>query len=111
MQINIKNRTYYVFNDMINIKDFDSSLLNIDKKSYKNIGIYNIRYITIKKLVIMSINSVNLLHLIIGKANGYIEENNGNKNLVCPSKNGNKEVLAKFTKLLDEICDWENKWR
>ena len=33
MQINIKNRTYYVFNDMINIKDFDSSLLNIDKKS------------------------------------------------------------------------------
>ena len=51
----------------------------------------------------MSINSVNLLHLIIGKANGYIEENNGNKNLVCPSKNGNKEVLAKFTKLLDEI--------
>ena len=53
----------------------------------------------------MSINSVNLLHLIIGKANGYIEENNGNKNLVCPSKNGNKEVLGKFTKLLDEICD------
>ena len=51
----------------------------------------------------MSINSVNLLHLIIGKANGYIEENNGNKNLVFPSKNGNKEVLAKFTKLLDEI--------
>ena len=35
---------------MINIKDFDSSLLNIDKKSYKNIGIYNIGYITIKKL-------------------------------------------------------------
>ena len=50
MQINIKNRTYYVFNDMINIKDFGSSLLNIDKKSYKNIGIYNIRYITIKKI-------------------------------------------------------------
>ena len=35
---------------MINIKDFDLSLLNIDKKSYKNIGIYNIGYITIKKL-------------------------------------------------------------
>ena len=41
-QINIKYGTYYFFNDMINIKDFDSSLLKIDKKSYKNIGIYNI---------------------------------------------------------------------
>ena len=48
-QIDIKNRTYYVFNDMVNIKDFDLSLLKIDKNSYKNIGIYNIRYITIKK--------------------------------------------------------------
>ena len=48
-QINIKNQTYYFFNDMINIKDFDSSLLKIDKKSYKNIDIYNIVYIIIKK--------------------------------------------------------------
>ena len=32
-QINIKNQTYYFFNDMINIKDFDSNLLKIDKKS------------------------------------------------------------------------------
>ena len=47
-QINIKNRTYYFINDMINIKDFDSTLLKIDKKSYKNIGIYNTGYITIK---------------------------------------------------------------
>ena len=41
-QINIKNRTYYFFNGIINIKDFDSSLLKINKKSYKDIGIYNI---------------------------------------------------------------------
>ena len=41
-QINIKNRTYYFYNDMINIKDFDLKLIKIDKKSYKNIGIYNI---------------------------------------------------------------------
>ena len=41
-QINIKNRTYCFFNDMINIKDFDLSLTKIEKKSYKNIGIYNI---------------------------------------------------------------------
>ena len=49
-QINIKNRTYYFFNNMIKIKDFDSSLIKIDKKSYKNIGIYNTGYITIKKI-------------------------------------------------------------
>ena len=54
-QISIKNDTYYFFNDMTNIKDFDSSLLKIDKKSYKNIGITNNGYITIKKLLIMKI--------------------------------------------------------
>ena len=48
-QIDIKNRTYYFYNDMINIKKFDSNLLKIDKKSYKDIGIYNIGYIIIKK--------------------------------------------------------------
>ena len=53
MQIHIKNRTYYFFNDMINIKDFDSSLKKIDTKSYKHIGIYNSGYITTKKLMIM----------------------------------------------------------
>ena len=54
-QISIKNHTYYFFNDMTNIKDFDSSLLKIDKKSYKNIGITNNGYITTKKLLIMKI--------------------------------------------------------
>ena len=48
-QINIKNRTYYLLNDMINIKDFHSSLVKIGKKSCKNIGIYNISYTKIKK--------------------------------------------------------------
>ena len=66
-QINIENRTYYFYNDMINIKDFDARLLKIDKKSYKNIGIYNIGYITIKKIDdCESIYSVNPLHLHIG---------------------------------------------
>ena len=47
-EINIKNRTYYFFDDMINIEDFDPNLLKIDKKLYKNINIYYIRYITMK---------------------------------------------------------------
>ena len=49
-QIDIKNRTYYFYNDKINIKDVESNLLKIDRKSYKNIGISNIGYITIKKI-------------------------------------------------------------
>ena len=49
-QINIKNRTYYFYNNIINIKHFERNLLKIGRKSYKNIGIYNIGYITIKKI-------------------------------------------------------------
>ena len=67
-EINIKNRTYYFFNDMINIKDFNSSSLKLGKKSYKDIGIYNIGYITIKEIdVYENICCVNSLYLIIGK--------------------------------------------
>ena len=45
----IKNRTYYFYNDIIYVKNFDTRLLKIDKKPYKSIGIYNIGYITIIK--------------------------------------------------------------
>ena len=38
-QIDIKNGTYYFYSDMIDIKTFDSDLLKIDKKSYKDNGI------------------------------------------------------------------------
>ena len=54
-QINIKIRTYYFYNDIIDLENFDLSLSKIDKKSYKDIVIYNIGYITIKKLVIIKI--------------------------------------------------------
>ena len=56
--INIKNRINYFFNDMISIEDLDSSLLKIEKKAYKNIGIYYTGYITIKKLMIIKIFTV-----------------------------------------------------
>ena len=38
-QIDIKNRTYYIYNDIIDLKDFDARFLKINKKSYKNIGV------------------------------------------------------------------------
>ena len=103
-QINIKNCTYYFFNDMINIKDFDSTLIQLDKKSYRIIGIYNISYITIKKLDdYENIDNVNPLYLIIGKADGYIEENNGKYIQFLLLQMVIKKILEKFIKLSDEI--------
>ena len=93
-QIKIKNRTYYFYNDIINLKDFDSNLLKIDKKSYKNIDIYYIGYITIKKIDdCENIYSVNPLYLLVNHASGYIKEKNGNKYLIFDSVDENKEVL------------------
>ena len=62
-QVNIKNRTYYFYNDLINIKDFDPKLLKLDKNSYKNIDIYYIGYIAKKDEY--KINSVNPLYLLV----------------------------------------------
>ena len=68
-QINNKNRTYLFYNEMINLKNFTSNLLKIDKKSYKNIGVYNIGYITIKKIDnYESVYSVNPLYLQVNHA-------------------------------------------
>ena len=69
-EINIKNRTYYFFDDMINIKDFDPNLLKTDKKSYKNIDIYYVGYITMKDSV--KIISVNPFYIIINEVDGTI---------------------------------------
>ena len=96
-QINIKNWTYYFYNDIIDLKDFDAKLLKNDKKSYKSLDIYYISYITIKKIDdYESIYSVNPLYLRIDDARGYIEEKNGNEYLIFDSVNENKEVFKKY---------------
>ena len=102
-EINIKNQTYYFFNDMINIANFDPNLLKIDKKLYKNIDIYYIGYITIKDSDYVKIKSVNPLYLIISKVDGYFEEKNENKCLIPDSTNKNKEVSKKYAELWDGI--------
>ena len=95
-QINIKNRTYYFYNGIIDLENFDARLLKIEKKSYKNIDIYNIGYITKKKIDdCKNINSVNSLYLGITHVNGYIEEKGVNKYLVFDSTDKNKELLKK----------------
>ena len=77
-QREIKNRIYYFYNDMINLENFDSNLLKIDKKLYKGINIYGIGYITIKKIdECKNIYHVNPLYLLVNYACGYTEEKNG----------------------------------
>ena len=121
-QVNFKNRIYYFYNDMINIKNFEPSLLNIDKKSFKDVGIYNIGYITIKKTDdCKNIYSVNPLYLLIDHASGYIEEKGVNKYLVFDSTDENKELLKKYNDVFNGIrnkikkisgdeCDYEKDY-
>ena len=105
-QINIKNWTYYFYNDIIDIENFDAGLLKIDKKSYKDINIYNIGYVTKKKIGnCMNINSVNPLYLGITHLNGYTEEKDMNKYLVFDSTDENQELLKKYNDVFNGIKD------
>ena len=80
---------------MINIKTFDSNLFKINKKPYKDTGIYNVGYITIKKINdYENTYRVSPLYLIIAHASGYIEEKDVNKYLVFDSTDENKELFT-----------------
>ena len=114
-QINIKNRTYYFYNDIIDLENFDAKLLRTDKKSYKDIGIYNIGYVTKKKSgSCMNINSVNPLYLGITYANGYIEEKvdstNGNKGLLKKYNDTFNGIRDKIGEINNNECDYEKEY-
>ena len=103
-QINIENRTYYFYNNIIYLRDFRWNLLKIDRELYKNIDIYYSGYILIKKIDdYESIYSLNPLNLLIDHASRYIEEKNGNKYLIFDSVDENKEVLIKYRDIWDRI--------
>ena len=104
-EINRKYQIYYFFDDMINIKDCDSNLLKIDKKSYNNIDISYIGYIPMKDSDYAKINSANPLYLINEKVDRCVEEKNGNKCLTLVSTSKNKQVLIKYTKFWDKTKD------
>ena len=113
-QINI-NQTYYFYNDIIDLENFDASLLKIDKKPYKDIGIYNIGYITKKKIDdCKNINSVNPLYLNITHANGYIEEKGVNQYLVFELIKKYNDVFNGIRDKIKEInsneCDYEKDY-
>ena len=97
-------------------------MLEIDKKSYKDICIYKIGYITIKKVDdYENIYSVNPLYLTSNHASGYIEEKGANKYLVFDSIDENKELLKKYNDVFNGIrnkikkisgnkCDYEKDY-
>ena len=81
-------------------------MLKLDKKSYKDIGIYNIAYITIKQIGdCKNIYSVNPLYLRITHTSGYIEEINESKYLFFEPIDENKELLKKYNDVFDGIRD------
>ena len=103
-QLNIKNRTYYFYNDIINLKDFDPSLLKLDKKeSLLNIDIYYIGYDTRKPEY--NINSVNPLYLLIRELDGFIDEIEGSKYLNIALTDIDEDVLLRYVEVWERIKD------
>ena len=114
-EINIENRTYYFYNDIIDIKTFDPNNLKLDKKTYKDLDIYNIEYVIIKKIGdCYDVNSVNPLYLRTDNASGYTEEINEDKYLVFDVRDKNKELLKRyddvFNGLIDKIRKIADDW-
>ena len=114
-QTNIKNRTYCFYNDIIDIKTFDSNMLKLSKKLYKDLDIYNIGYVTIKQIGYgCDVNSVNPLYLRINNASGYIKEINKDKYLIFNDTDKNKELLEKydnvFSGIMSKIKKIDDDW-
>ena len=105
-EINIKEQTYYFYNDIIDLKTLDSKNLKLDKKTYKDLGIYNIGYVTKKKIGdCYDGNSVNPLYLRINNASGCIEEKDSNKYLIFDSTDENKKLLKRYNDAFNGLID------
>ena len=91
IQLNLKNRTYYFYNDLINIKHFDA------KKFTMSFGIYYISYVDKKPE--WNFNSVNPFYLIINIIVGFTEEKDGDKYLNISDTDRNREVLKKYAEV------------
>ena len=103
-QIKIKNHSYYFYNNLINLKDFDASLLKVDKKDHKEIDIYYINYETVKEIAnCKNINSVNPLYLMVNEMIGHFEEKNETKYLVFNDVDENKQVSKKCEEIWEGV--------
>ena len=74
-EINIKNRSYYFYNDIIDLNEFDESKIRLIKKDFNDIDIYYLGYKHKKKISKCNvINSVNPFHLNITDIKGQFEK-------------------------------------
>ena len=106
--LNIKNQTYYYFDEMIDIRKFKSNLLKTDKKTYKDLNIYYFGYITIKKFVdCENICCVNHLYLLIYSATGYFKEKNSKKYLILDPTEKYEEVFSGIKSEIEMINSGE----
>ena len=104
-ELNIKNQTYYFFNDMINIQNFQSNLLKIDKKHYKDFDI------TIKKISnCKNFHSVNPLDLLMGPATGYFTEKNSEKYLILDTMDKYEEFFSRIKSEIEIINGGEKMY-
>ena len=100
-QMNIKDRTYYFYNDLINITSFEAINLKLDKKISLGLDIYYIGYVD--KKPDWNINSINQLYLLINRIDEFVEEKNGNKHLNISDTDRNIEILKKYNQVFSGI--------
>ena len=92
-QLSIKGRTYYFYNDLINIKNVNNNNnLKLDKKGVLGNEVYYIGYITTKPQ--WKVNRVNPLYLMINRIKGHFEKVDGDKYLIISSENG--DIMQKY---------------
>ena len=107
-QLNIKDKTYYFYNDLINIKNFNINNLKLDKKGVLGNDVYYIGYITKKPQ--LDVNRVNPLYLIINRMKSSFEKVDGDKYLIINSENGDimqkyQEVFSGIKEIIKKIND------
>ena len=100
-QLNIKNRSHYFYNDLINVLNFQTSDSKLDKKTWNDLDIYFISYVDQKPE--WNVKSVNSLYLMINSFYGRIEEGNGNKYLIISDISKNSNVLKKYDQVFSGI--------
>ena len=100
-ELNIKNRTNYFYNDIINLYEFDESKIKVDKKDFNDIDIYQLGYEHKKKISECNvINSVNLLYLRIININGQFKKGKDDAWYLVTS---DKDVYKKLVDIFESI--------
>ena len=106
-EINIKNRTYYFYNDIINLDEFDKSKIKVDKKDFNVIDIYYLGYEYKKKISECNlINRVNPLYLRMININGQFKKGKDDAwHLVISDKDVYKKLVDIFENIKNKITE------